>query len=273
MTDSAGGEPRLHQDPVAARWVAFAPARATRPGAHGAVDNPDLCPFCVGHEHDTAVERLRLGDGPAGWDVRVVDNLYPALRHHEVVVHGWEHRTRFAELPDETLNRVAAAWQRRASDAGGTVFPYVNEGLTAGSSQTHSHSQLAWLPTPPPAVLVERGLPTVERAFERDGLVVGAATSPRSDYELQIAPANWEPEGLRSDLLGPALCLAAECLRRLDTILGCAVPFNIWLHEGSRWHLELVPRLTTPAGLELGAGVWTVTVDPVDAARRRRDAT
>ena len=272
MSDSAGGEPRLHQDPVAARWVAFAPARAKRPGAHGAVDNPGDCPFCVGHERDTATERLRLGDGPAGWDVRVVDNLYPALRHHEVVVHGWGHRTRFSTIPDATLDLVAEAWQRRAYDAGGTVFPYINEGLTAGSSQTHSHSQLAWLPTPPPAVLVERGLPTTEVAFDCDGLVVGAVTSPRSDYELQIVPERWEPEGLRSDLLGPALRLAAECLRRLDLILGREVPFNLWLHEGSRWHLEIVPRLTTPAGLELGAGVWTVTVDPVDAARRLRAA-
>jgi UDPglucose--hexose-1-phosphate uridylyltransferase len=235
------------------------------------VDNPGDCPFCVGHERDTAQERLRLGDGPAGWDVRVVDNLYPALRHHEVVVHGWGHRTRFSTIPDATLDLVAEAWQRRAHDAGGTVFPYVNEGLTAGSSQTHSHSQLAWLPTPPPAVLAERGLPTAEAAFAQDGLVVGAASSPRSDFELQIVPERWEPEGLRSDLLGPALRLAAECLRRLDLILGREVPFNLWLHEGSRWHLELVPRLTTPAGLELGAGVWTVTVDPADAARRLRE--
>ncbi len=235
------------------------------------MDNPGDCPFCVGHERDTAQERLRLGDGPAGWDVRVVDNLYPALRHHEVVVHGWGHRTRFSTIPDATLDLVAEAWQRRAHDAGGTVFPYVNEGLTAGSSQTHSHSQLAWLPTPPPAVLAERGLPTAEAAFAQDGLVVGAASSPRSDFELQIVPERWEPEGLRSDLLGPALRLAAECLRRLDLILGREVPFNLWLHEGSRWHLELVPRLTTPAGLELGAGVWTVTVDPADAARRLRE--
>ena len=235
------------------------------------MDNPGDCPFCVGHERDTAQERLRLGDGPAGWDVRVVDNLYPALRHHEVVVHGWGHRTRFSTIPDATLDLVAEAWQRRAHDAGRTVFPYVNEGLTAGSSQTHSHSQLAWLPTPPPAVLAERGLPTAEAAFAQDGLVVGAASSPRSDFELQIVPERWEPEGLRSDLLGPALRLAAECLRRLDLILGREVPFNLWLHEGSRWHLELVPRLTTPAGLELGAGVWTVTVDPADAARRLRE--
>src|SRR5579862_5340039 len=98
----------LVRDPVAGRWVAFAPARAARPGADApAGDEQADCPFCAGHEGRTPPETLRLGDEPTGWDVRVVPNLYPALERQEVVIHGPEHRRSVAELPDATLDLVA----------------------------------------------------------------------------------------------------------------------------------------------------------------------
>src|SRR5207253_1322237 len=119
------------------RWVAVAPARAARPGP----DQP-VCPFCAGHEDMTPPETLRLGDGPTGWDVRVVPNLYPALERHEVVIHGPEHVESFGALRDTTIDAVAEAWQRRARDAGGNCFALINEHWDAGASQPHSHSQL-----------------------------------------------------------------------------------------------------------------------------------
>jgi len=50
------------------------------------------------------------------------------------------------------------------------------------------------------------------------------------------------------------------------------VPWNAWLHDTGHWHLEVVPRLTTLAGIELGAGIFVLTVPPEDAAERLRDA-
>jgi UDPglucose--hexose-1-phosphate uridylyltransferase len=91
-------------------------------------------------------------------------------------------------------------------------------------------------------------------------------------YEVQIAPETLEPEGLRSDLLAPALRLLAELVRRLNAIRGEPTPFNAWLHDGSPWHLELVPRTTRLAGLELGAGVWINPTTPEDAAAAFRAA-
>src|SRR5437016_13600582 len=109
------------------RWSAIAPARAQRPGASTpALDDPAACPFCAGHEDRTPPETLRLGDGPTGWGVRVVPNLYSALDRQEVVIHGPEHRRSFAALPDETIDLVAEAWQLRASEVGGTVFAFLN---------------------------------------------------------------------------------------------------------------------------------------------------
>ena len=194
----------LRFDASTGRWVAVAPGRTRRPGATAiASDEREDCPFCAGHEDRTPPETLLLGDGPTGWDVRVVPNLYPALERQEVVVHGPEHVHSIAELSGATLDLVAEAWQRRAHDAGGICFPFVNEGHDAGASLPHSHSQLAWLPAAPPAAVAEHGLPELVPVLERDGLVAGCPVASRVAYELLVYPERGEPAGLRSDLLGP----------------------------------------------------------------------
>jgi UDPglucose--hexose-1-phosphate uridylyltransferase len=259
----------LRHDPLTGRWVAIAPERATRPGAEApASDEREACPFCAGQEDRTPPETLRLGDGATGWNVRVVPNLYPALERQEVVIHGPEHAHSIGALADTTIDLVAEAWQRRARDAGGICFPLLNEGHEAGASLPHSHSQLAWLPAPAPAVISERGLPEVIHVLERGGVTAGCPVASRVPYEVLIAPTRGEPDGLRSDLLAPALRLLAEIVRRLQRLRGeQLVPLNAWLHDGPEWHLELFPRTTRLAGLELGAGVYIDPVAPETAAR------
>jgi galactose-1-phosphate uridylyltransferase len=98
----------IRHDPLTGRWVAIAPERASRPGAAApASDEREACPFCAGHEDRTPPETLRLGDGPTGWGVRVVPNLYPALERQEVVIHGPEHVHSIGALSDTTRRSVA----------------------------------------------------------------------------------------------------------------------------------------------------------------------
>jgi UDPglucose--hexose-1-phosphate uridylyltransferase len=205
--------------------------------------------------------------------VRVVPNLYPALERQEVVIHGPEHIHSIGELADPSIDLVAEAWQQRAHDAGGLCFPLLNEGREAGASLPHSHSQLAWLPAAAPAVAAERGLPELLPVLEREGVSAGCPVASRVPYEVLICPSRSEAGGLRSDLLAPALRLLAELVRRLQRIEGAPlVPLNAWLHDGERWHLELVPRITRLAGLELGAGVYVNPVAPEAAAEALRSA-
>jgi UDPglucose--hexose-1-phosphate uridylyltransferase len=261
----------LRHDASTGRWAAIAPGRTRRPGATAiASDEREECPFCAGHEDRTPPETLRLGDGPTGWDVRAVPNLYPALERQEVVVHGPEHVHSIADLSATTLDHIAEAWQQRAHDAGGICFPFINEGHDAGASLPHSHSQLAWLPAPPPAAEAERGLAEIAPILERDGLVAGCPVVSRVAYELLVYPAAAERSGLTSDLLGPALRLVADLTRRLHEIRDGFVPINVWLHEGAHWHLEVFPRTTRLAGLELGAGVFIDPVAPETAAAEFR---
>jgi UDPglucose--hexose-1-phosphate uridylyltransferase len=251
------------------------------------------CPFCEGHEERTPPETfaIRPGGGEPdtdGWTVRVVPNLYPVFEHHEVVVSTPRHVRSFAELTEEEVAGVAVAWRDRARVARDGGFGYVhaslNEGREAGASLPHSHTQLVWLSEPPPVVLAENGGGSVRRhieaelasgerlVLERDGLVVLAAYGGRLPYELLIAPLE-DPGGsaFESELLAPALGLVSDALRRLHALEGPA-PVNAWLHDRGHWHIEVLPRLTVFAGIELGAGIYVNSLAPETAAAALREA-
>ena len=276
----------------------IAPARARRPGAEAERIPPATpeeladCPFCAGREDRTPPETLRIGDP---WQVRVVPNLFPAFGRQEVVIHSPEHVRSFADLDSQQLAAVAEAWHEQGEDAWVGGFGYVhllvNEGRAAGASLPHSHSQLVALGEPPPAVAAEAErlregdcalcrLLRSERSdgrrvvTERHGVFLLAAYAGRVPYELLIAPEDhWHdlPGHDGGQFLVAALELLAEGIRRLRAVEG-HVPWNAWLHDGGHWHLEVLPRLSVLAGVELGAGVYVNSLPPEEAARALRGA-
>jgi UDPglucose--hexose-1-phosphate uridylyltransferase len=298
--------PDLRRDPISGRLVAVSAARGRRPGARReeqgleppTPDELETCPFCEGREGQTppetfAVAARERGPDTPGWLVRVVPNLYPALERQEVVVSVPRHARSLAELTDEELDRVVLAWRERAEAAGRDGFGYLhallNEGREAGASLPHSHTQLVWLREAPELVLRERtqrGACGVCELLERDDLVVGerddlvalAHPAGRLPYETLIAPRRHEPDGFGSEGLETAIGLLAETVRRLHALEGPA-PLNAWLHTASfssddgHWHLELLPRLTVFAGVELGAGIYVNSLPPEDAAAALREVS
>ena len=247
-----------------------------------------------------------------GWQVRVVPNKFPAfgpwspegdreglfarraaVGRQEVVVHSPRHVRTLADLSVRELANVAEAWQARAAAAREDGFPYmqalVNEGKAAGASLQHSHSQLVWLRDEPPLVDQERRAQAegggcvlcrllaeeleqrIRVVSERDGLVLLCPFASRQPYELLVAPQECEGDPFESPRLATALQLVADGLRRLRVAEG-AVPVNLWLHAGGHWHVEVVPRLTVLAGLELGAGYFVNTLAPESAAGVLREA-
>jgi UDPglucose--hexose-1-phosphate uridylyltransferase len=252
----------IRRDPISGRLVAIAPGRASRPGAGHALIEPetqeelDACPFCAGREDRTPPETRRLPEGAEDWVVRVVPNLYPALERHEVVIHSPRHVRLFAELTDEELGYLAQVVEE--TDA----LWLVNEGRLAGSSLPHSHSQLAYgvaLPAESADGVREVLARNELLVLERNGLSAVAHPAGRLPYELLIDAQQIEG----------ALVLLRECVSRLQALEG-PVPWNAWLHRGEAPHIELVPRLTALAGLELGAGIYVNSLDPAEAAARLR---
>jgi UDPglucose--hexose-1-phosphate uridylyltransferase len=210
-----------------------------------------------------------------------------------VVIHSPRHVRTLADLSSRELEQVAEAWQARAAAAREQGFAYVqalvNEGRAAGASLAHTHSQLVWLQEEPPLVAQERRAQSEEGGCvlcrvlraeleqrirvvaERDGLVLLCPFAGRGPYELLVAPQECEADPFTSPRLGVALGLAAEGIRRLRVAEG-PVPLNLWVHATGHWHLEVLPRLTVLAGLELGSGYFVNTLAPESAAGVLRES-
>jgi len=290
----------LRRDPLSGRTVVIAPGRAARPGvARPRIEAAtqaelDTCPFCAGREHMTPPETLRFPEqGAEGWQVRVVPNRYPAFERQDVVIHSPRHVRSFAELDDGEVELVADAWRIRANAARAEGFGYVqaviNEGRLAGASLAHSHSQLVWLREAPPAVIqegdaqaavseilkqIQRRSDPAEFEVQQAGDVLAfCPPAGRGPYEVLITNPYGHPEsGYDAKELSLGLRVLRDVIRRLRAVEG-SIPWNAWLHtHDSDWHIELLPRLTVFAGIELGAGIYVNPLPPEEAARRLREA-
>jgi len=278
----------------------IAAGRATRPGARRGVElepsDPAACPFCEGHEDRTPPEVDAVGrpsgeppDTP-GWTVRVVPNKYPAFPGQEVVIHGPAHATRLSDTAPGVAEAMAEAWIRRRDhylhDGAGYVLCSINEGIEAGASLEHSHSQILPVLEVPPIPAAEAsafaaadGCPLCDLVADTTvvaqtgGLAAVCPPWSRMPYETWLVPTTHQQRFTDPAPLGAAL---ADAARRLRAVLGDRLAWNAVVHDGPpgdesfHWHVELLPRLTTAAAVELGAGIWVNVVDPATAASELR---
>ena len=236
----------LRFDASTGRWVAVAPGRTRRPGATTiASDERENCPFCAGHEDRTPPETLLLGDGPTGWDVRVVPNLYPALERQEVVVHGPEHVHSIAEL-----SARRSTWSPRPGSAAPTT-PVVSafRSSTRGTRPAPPPTRTRSSPgcprrRRPPSPSTDSGARPRARAGRPDRRLSGG--EPRRLRVARLPGARRARRACEATSSAPALRSWPSSHGRLHTIRDGFVPINVWLHEGAHWHLEVFPR-TKPA--------------------------
>jgi UDPglucose--hexose-1-phosphate uridylyltransferase len=109
-----------------------------------------------------------------------------------------------------------------------------------------------------------------------DEAVLMAPYASRVPFHLVLAPrrarARFEDEG------PSGAALLHDALRRLRAKLGASPPLNLWVRTAPRgadrfcWRIDVVPRLTNMAGLELGTGVHLNIVSPEQAAAELREA-
>lgn len=227
---------------------------------------------------------------------------------HEVIVESPRHDARMDEMPAAEVATALGVWRDRyralaalPGIRGVTVFK--NFGSGAGTSLAHAHSQVVAVPVDTPAWVRARAqaaryagetgrnlyedLVEAERGGERRiadrgrflAFVPFAAPAP---FETWLAPtfgqASFDQVG-DADLEDLA-ALVRDALRALRA--ACDDPdFNVVVdsappgaeHEDLfRWHIRILPRVTTAAGFELGSGMGINTVTPEEAAARLRSA-
>jgi UDPglucose--hexose-1-phosphate uridylyltransferase len=225
----------------------------------------------------------------------------PAVGVHEVIVHAPEPVTSLADLDVEQVELAMGVWRERMRVHGEMSYLHVivNEGREAGASLPHTHAQLYGLPFVPAAVARERERFTAysdrthgrnlledllqEEVRRRDRLVAvdseAVAICPfasRVPFQVQLIPR--KPRARFEDDGPLAASLLHGTLGRLERVLGAVPPFNLWIRTAPRgaerfcWRIDLLPRLTHLAGLELGTGVNLNVMPPELAAARLRDA-
>jgi UDPglucose--hexose-1-phosphate uridylyltransferase len=109
-----------------------------------------------------------------------------------------------------------------------------------------------------------------------DEAVLLAPYASRLPFQLMIVPrrprARFEDDGP----LGAGM--VHEAFVRLRRRLGAPPPLNLWVRTAPRgsdhfcWRIDVLPRLTHLAGLELGTGVHLCVVAPEQAAAELRAA-
>ncbi len=220
---------------------------------------------------------------------------------HEVIVNAPDPVVSLGQLAPGQVACAMDVWRERIrvhSDSA-CVHLIVNERREGGASLPHTHAQLYALDFVPAAIARERerfgayatrtmgGNLLAElvqqevRERERivaidDEAVLMAAYAGRVPYQLILAPRT--PRARFEDDGPTGAALLHDALGRLSRRLGASPPLNLWVRtapSGAQefcWRIDILPRLTHLAGLELGAGVNLNIVAPEQAAAELRDA-
>jgi len=227
----------------------------------------------------------------------------------EVLISSPDHQAPTPRLPRSQVEEIVQSYvDRYRHHAANPALDYVlilyNHGRPAGASLEHPHSQLYAIGLVPPGIVEElegaRRFRDEHRAcvfcttleeerragtrviFENDGFVVFAPYAARTPFETWIMPRQHAASFGDLDLVGekPAFAEALQLtLKALQEGLNDP-PFNYFIHsqpvkgdvtDAYHWHLELIPKLSTAAGFELGTGMWINVVKPEDSAAFLRE--
>ncbi len=245
---------------------------------------------------------------PGEGERELEDEARPELFHavaatgaHEVIVNGPQSVLSLAELPVEQVVSAVEVWRERmrAHPESSYLQLIVNERREAGASLPHTHAQLYALDFVPAAVARERerasaytnrtmgqsllGDLVAEEVRRRERIVaideeavLIAPYASRLPFQLMLAPrkprARFEHDGpTGAALLHDGLC-------RLARHLGSSPPLNLWVRtaplgaEHFCWRIDVLPRLTHLAGLELSTELNLNIVAPEHAAELLREA-
>lgn len=227
----------------------------------------------------------------------------PGSGRHEVVVMSQDHDAAWPDLPPDAMADVMSALASRMVEHGGLPGlrysqAIINHGREAGASVAHPHAQLLALPFVPERVKnelagfarFEGGCPICATAeaervvedrvvLEGDGVVVVCPYWSSQPYEMLVIPETHLAHLPQSDaaVLAGVGWAIGHALGRLRAVVG-NYAYNVIFHTAPyradrfHWHVHIVPKLTTPAGFEMGTGVPINIMPPEVAAARLREA-
>ena len=330
----------LRLDLISKDWVVIATGRAKRPEAFKKEKRLEIkipqkiCPFCNIGSQEKPVSIFASGKKitfngkiPSHWTTIVVPNKFPALLPHpkfekkiegnlyqttnavgfcELVITR-DHEKSLALLPLAQVKEVFDAYQERYLNLMKKKFvSYVsifhNEGVEAGATQPHPHSQI--ITTPLIDVDLRKALFNSKKYFKKNGkciycqmndwerrakerivfenkeFLVICPFASKSAFELIVSPKRHLPyfEKVTEKekwQLAEAFQIA---LKKLYKALNDPA-YNFYLHTAPcdnkkypyyHWHWTILPKTSTWAGFEIGTRMEISTIEPEKAAEYLR---
>ncbi|MBI5646176.1 MAG: galactose-1-phosphate uridylyltransferase [Ignavibacteriae bacterium] len=225
----------------------------------------------------------------------------------EVVIESPLHNLSFSSLPPEGVVDVLRSYRERSQDIGSMpdismVIVFRNHGPGAGTSLSHPHSQIIASPIIPPHLrdpihlaalhldsfgscvycdmLAEELRQEYRIIEENDHFVSYCPFASRSPYEVRILPKRHAASFTLitdTEIASLAEILQHATARIRDLLADPSYNFVIrsspisdedvrYLH----WYLVLIPKITTPAGFEIGSGIYINPSSPEVCARHLR---
>jgi UDPglucose--hexose-1-phosphate uridylyltransferase len=229
---------------------------------------------------------------------------------HEVIIDSPDHHRPLALQPVEQIVLLLRTMQDRYHDLMRderfqAIVIFKNHGVGAGTSLAHPHCQLIATPVAPPSLRRKLAVATefydaagecIYTALIADELADGRRILAENQHYVALLPFAshvpfeiWILPRLRQSSyrwVDPSLLYSlAELLKLALTRLHMALgnpDFNLTIDTAPRfeedgeyflWHIQILPRLTTTAGFELGSGMAINTVLPEEAAAFLRAST
>ena len=234
---------------------------------------------------------------------------YPAIGRHELIITR-DHDNNFLGLSVPRALEVFRAFRDRylAYIQESRYIAYVsifhNWGPSAGASIYHPHYQILAVPIVPPDVahslrgsreyfekngrcvhcdiIKHERRDKIRVIFENDHAIAFTPYVSRTPFEVRVFPK------MHSPYFEESSSAVIECLveslratlkffyKRLND-----PDYNFFVHTAPilekkgyshyHWHLEIIPKISTPAGFELSTGIDINVVDPAAAAAFLRD--
>jgi UDPglucose--hexose-1-phosphate uridylyltransferase len=226
---------------------------------------------------------------------------------HEVVIESPEHSRSLPHQPLEQIERVLRVLRDRfvvlsADPQLRAIVVFKNHGEGAGTSLAHPHWQIIATPVVPRllrqkheiatdyfdrtakclyCVMLDEELKAVTRVIAaNDEYVAVLPFASHVPYQVRVLPRTHRSSfgDVPSGELRSLAVILQTVLARIDAALGDP-DFNLTVDtapigdERKRyflWHIDVLPRVATPAGFELGSGMSINPVLPEDAATTLR---
>lgn len=233
----------------------------------------------------------------------IIYNHITGFGFHEVVIEHPRHDMMIPLMSDENVENIIKTYKNRyvsmeAQEGIEAIVIFKNQGPRAGASLIHPHSQIVATPIVSPdlrrrmeraarhydvtgkcvfcAVLEEETSQKKRMVLETDSFVSFVPFAAAAPFLVWIVPRRHMPafneinDGELKDLARHLKAVLSKLYNGLDnpdynyTIR--SAPICEKGTEYFHWYLSIVPRITNPAGFELGSGIFINASIPEECA-------